>query len=436
MLKTSRPALTVLLLIVTILAATNGMASDKPAVWDSAGTLDPPDDDCPETAPIAAGNDKFLGSAYSRSQANCFASYWNQVTPENGGKWGSVEFTRDNMVWTEADEAYALAKENGFPFKWHVLIWGNQQPSWIENLPAEEQLEEIKEWYQAIADRYPDIDYIEVVNEPLHDPPNQAGSGGGNYINALGGSGTTGWDWILEAFRLAREYFPNAKLMLNDYNIINNDASTTDYLEIIALLQAEELIDQIGVQAHAFTTTYGSASMMQNNLDRLAASGLPIYVTELDIDGADDQVQLEEYQRVFPVLWEHPAVKGITLWGYRPGMWRTDQGAFLIENDGSTERPALVWLRGYVESTVGVREKPGDAQHITLYPNPLSSGALKIKGVDDIRVVQLFDLTGRLLQHIKMDGDQLILKNELAPGMYLLKLSDGRQVYTKKLIVK
>lgn len=404
----------------------------------TAGSADPPnDDDCPDTEPVAAGKAKFLGSAYSQSQADCFASYWNQVTPENGGKWGSVEFTRDNMVWTEADAAYALARENGFPFKWHVLVWGNQQPSWIENLPAEEQLEEIKEWYQAIADRYPDIDYIEVVNEPLHDPPNQAGSGGGNYINALGGTGTTGWDWILEAFRLAREYFPNAELMLNDYSIINSNASTTDYLEIIGLLQAEELIDQIGIQGHAFSTRNASISMIQNNLDRLAATGLPIYVTELDIDGTADQVQLEEYQRIFPIFWEHPAVKGVTLWGYRPGMWRTEQGAFLIENDGSTERPALVWLRGYVESTVvGVREILGNPDRVSIYPNPLKNGALKIEGMDDIHHLQLFDLAGRLVQDMKLNGDQVSLEHDLTPGIYLLKLSDGRQVYTKKLIVE
>ena len=33
--------------------------------------------------------------------------------------------------------------------------------------PAE-QLEEIDEWMAAIAERYPDIDQIDVVNEPLH----------------------------------------------------------------------------------------------------------------------------------------------------------------------------------------------------------------------------------------------------------------------------
>ena len=67
-----------------------------------------------------------------------FANYWNQVTPENGGKWGTVEGTRDVMNWTQADAAYALAKANGFPFKWHAFVWGNQQPAWIESLSTAE----------------------------------------------------------------------------------------------------------------------------------------------------------------------------------------------------------------------------------------------------------------------------------------------------------
>ena len=402
----------------------------------TAGSSDPKTGG-PGTLPIAAGKPKFLGCIYSTSQELYFANYWNQVTPENGGKWGTAEPTRDKMVWTQTDAAHALARDNGFPFKWHVLVWGNQQPSWIENLPVAEQLAEIKEWFQAVADRYPDIDFIEVVNEPLHDPPNQAGNGGGNYINALGGNGATGWDWVLEAFRLARQYFPDSKLMINDYNIINNNTSTTDYLKIIKLLQAEALIDQIGVQAHAFSTRNTSESTIKGNLDRLAATGLPLYVTELDIDGSTDQVQLDEYQRIFPVLWEHPAVQGITLWGYRPGMWRTPYGAYLIENDGSTERPALIWLRGYVDGTTGETLHPSDsADHISIYPNPLGAGPLMITGIDGIDRIELFDLAGRRLQYFRVDGDRIALEPSLSPGLYLLKLSNGQQIYSKKLIVK
>src|SRR5690606_4084096 len=106
-----------------------------------------------------------------------------------------------------------------------------------------------------VAQRYPALDYVEVVNEPLNDPPNKDDEGGGNYIEALGGAGASGWDWILESYRLARRYFPHARLLINDYNITNKPENAKRYREIIDLLGREHLLDGIGVQAHSFATT-------------------------------------------------------------------------------------------------------------------------------------------------------------------------------------
>ena len=299
--------------------------------------------------PIAQGQEKFLGAAWSPGLASLnFANYWNQVTPENGGKWGTVEGTRDVMNWAQADESYALAKARGFPFKWHTLVWANQAPGWIAALPPEEQLEEIREWYAAVAERFPDIEQIDVVNEPLHVIP--------SYAAALGGAGTTGWDWVIKSFEMAREYFPNSELILNDYSITNDGNATTRFIEIINLLKARGLIDAIGDQAHAFSTTEAAPMPNhRNNLDRLAATGLPIYITEFDLDGVfqgvlNHEVQLASYQRVFPVFWEHPAVKGVTIWGYVQGFhWRNQQGDWLLYQNGG-ERPALQWLIRYVQN--------------------------------------------------------------------------------------
>ena len=302
--------------------------------------------------PIAAGRAKFLGGITSTSQSPNFVKYFNQVTPENGGKWGAVEGTRDVMNWAELDAGYNLAKASGLPFKMHNLIWGSQQPAWIETLPSDQQLLEIKQWFAAVAARYPDLQLIDVVNEPLHAAPDHVGTGGGNYINALGGSGTTGWDWVLASFRLARTYFPNAKLLINEYSVTNSATSAQRYVQIIKLLQAENLIDGIGIQAHAFETT-GPAASTAANLDTIAATGLPVYVSELDVDGATEQIQLDEYKRIFPLFWEHPSVVGVTLWGYRPGLWRDAQGAALVRADGS-EKLAMQWLKTYLANAAPV----------------------------------------------------------------------------------
>lgn len=290
----------------------------------------------------------FLGSAWSSPQEAGFLEYWDQVTPENAGKWANMEPQRGEYVWEPLDRGYALAKENGLPFRFHVLVWGNQQPRWIEDLPPAEQLAALEARMASIAARYPDIDYLEVVNEPLHDPPRKRDAddrGAGDYIDALGAEGETGWDWVLTSFRMAKRHFPDTPLMLNEYSVTNSEASTTRYLEIVALLQAEGLIDVIGVQGHSFSTTVPEG-ITRANLDRLAATGLPIQVTEMDIDGMEDAQHLAEYQRIFPVFWTHPGVIGITMWGWRPGMWRTRFGAPLVREDGS-HRPAMDWLMEY-----------------------------------------------------------------------------------------
>lgn len=301
-----------------------------------------------QAAPLAKGHDKFLGSAWSQPQARGFVQLFNKLTPENAGKWGEIEARRDHMDWRLLDRAYRTAKQHGMRFHFHVLVWGNQQPDWLRTLPPAEQRAEIEEWFGAVAARYPDLDYVEVVNEPLHDPPSKDDAGGGNYLAALGGNGATGWDWVLESFRLARRHFPRAHLLINEYSVTNTSADALRYRHIITLLQREGLVDGIGIQGHAFSTTPEVPLVTQRaNLDRLAATGLPIYITEFDLDGPDDATQLAAYQRLFPLFWEHPAVRGMTLWGFRPGLWRGPQGAQLVDAQGN-ERPALRWLRDYL----------------------------------------------------------------------------------------
>jgi len=93
------------------------------------GSTTPPVVFTPTGLPMAAGKPKYLGGVYSNPQKPFFNNYFNQVTPENAGKWGSVEAVRNVMNWTELDSAYALAQRKGYPFKMHTLIWGRSSPS-------------------------------------------------------------------------------------------------------------------------------------------------------------------------------------------------------------------------------------------------------------------------------------------------------------------
>jgi len=297
--------------------------------------------DYQKTAFNKATTTKFLGNIWgSSSEPPKFSQYWNQVTPENAGKWGEVERTRDQMNWGTLDAIYNYAKQKGFPFKFHTLVWGSQQPSWISSLSTSEQLAEIEEWFSNVAARYPNIDMIDVVNEPLHAPP--------DYRNALGGDGSTGWDWVIKAFQMARKYFPNSILLVNDYGIITDPSAAQRYTNLIMILKNRGLVDGIGIQCHYFNLDSGNTNTMKQVLSILSSTGLPIYVSELDITG-DDQTQLQRYKEKFPILWEHPNVKGITLWGYVQGTtWVSD--SYLLRSDG-TERPALTWLMQYVKGS-------------------------------------------------------------------------------------
>ncbi|WCM61335.1 endo-1,4-beta-xylanase [Paenibacillus polymyxa] len=291
----------------------------------------------PASASMANGG-KFLGNVIASSVPPSYGTYWNQVTPENSTKWGSVEGSRNNMNWSQADTAYNYARSNGFPFKFHTLVWGAQEPGWIKGLSAADQKAEVTQWIKAAGQRYPNAEFVDVVNEPLHQKP--------SFRNAIGGDGSTGWDWVIWSFQQARQAFPNAKLLINEYGIINDPSLTDQYVNIINQLKSRGLIDGIGIQCHQFSMDTVSVNTMNTVLNKLSATGLPIYVSELDITG-DDNTQLARYKEKFPVLWQHPSVKGVTLWGYIQGQtWKPN--THLLNSNG-TERPALQWLRQYLQ---------------------------------------------------------------------------------------
>lgn len=264
-----------------------------------------------------------------------FGVYWTQATTENSGKWQSVEKSRGNYEWGDTDKAYDFAKRNGILFKFAPVICGSSKPNFWDGLSDDDRKEAIVRWMEAIGAHYPKIDLIEVVNEPFHSvfPDN----------DAFGGSGRTGYDWIVWCFSQARIAFPGVPLLINEYGIINDPPLARQYIEIIKILQWRGLIDGIGIQCHRYNLLPTTPAAMKPVLDLLAETGLPIHVTGFDLDGDTPEIQEQRYQTYFPPLWEHPAVKGITLWGYFTG------SVGIV--DWSGERLAVKWLRGYVQST-------------------------------------------------------------------------------------
>jgi Secretion system C-terminal sorting domain len=107
---------------------------------------------------------------------------------------------------------------------------------------------------------------------------------------------------------------------------------------------------------------------------------LPVYMSEFDIDEPNDSIQLAQHQIYFPIFWEDPGVKGMTLWGYiQNNVWNTHPNTYLLRTDGS-ERPALQWLRHYVQKgpvpTVPLLVLPGVISNAPKRPTYVWQAAL------------------------------------------------------------
>ena len=237
-------------------------------------------------------------------------------------------------------------------FRYHAGLWASQYPSWLLTLSTEEAKAAVVAHLKLIAERYPLADQIDLLNEQLgaHQKDNQ------KFRDLFGGKGTKENDyaWQIWLFEQGRAIFPNTKLVLNDYGLEGDPNAIRKQLELFKVLRDRGIVDGFGTQAHCFNVDKASAATIKEDLDLMATSGLPVYATELDMNGgirgnnADEALQLASYQKAFPVFWEHPAVAGITFWGYISGStWISGTG--IVSKEG-VENPSMVWLKSYMES--------------------------------------------------------------------------------------
>lgn len=304
-----------------------------------------------------------------------YSDYWNQVTCENATKWGSVHSGWGKFNWSNADRTYNYCKQKGILFKFHALIWGSQFPGWIKSLSVDETKKAIVEWFDEVKKHYPDLQIIDVVNEAIYS--------GGNYhspykdakiIQALGSLAedrvqkqtgnrpsynctTNGYpnpnsyQWLAEAFRMARDRWPNAILIYNDYNTFQWQKN--EFIQVVNGIKAcGGPIDAAGNQAHDLNDMSGSA--FKAALEEIHnKTQLPQYITEYDIAKKNDATFETRYKEQFPVMWEADYVAGVTLWGWVYGKtWVSDGGdggaSGLIRN--CQKRSAFTWLENYMKT--------------------------------------------------------------------------------------
>ena len=264
-----------------------------------------------------------------------YSDYWDQVTPENAGKWGSVQQSPSSgFNWNTLDAVYDYARQKGIIFKQHTFLWGTQQPEPQSGITENH----VKTWMKEFCDRYPETRIIDVVNEP---PPHT----NPGYTNAIGGGTNGNWAWIANAFKWADEACPNAILLLNDYNNIEWSNDHQHFIDIVKKIQALDApIDAVGCQAHDLDHgSVQSSSVKSMIADLHEQTGLPVYITEFDISTSDDNAQLRKYQDYFPFFMDTEYIHGITIWGWIYGStWNMAPESGLVRN--GSPRPAMTWL--------------------------------------------------------------------------------------------
>ena len=305
----------------------------------------------------SAVNSKFLFARNREDNKSryreTFLKLFNSATIENGLKW---PFWKDeDKLW--ADKTVAWLSANGIKLHGHTLIWPawEHMPAGMENLKSDPEklrlairshITEEAAYYRGKAAEW------DVLNEPL------------SHTEI---TGLLGQKEVLTWFQDARAADPASKLYVNDYDIIDdfgsNDRQQDRYEAFIRdLIENKAPLDGIGLQCH-FKWDLTPPVRLLAVLDRFQRLGLPIKATELDIELTDEELQADYLRDFMTAVFSHPAVEGITLWGFWEGVHSAPAPA-LYRQDWSKKPAALaleeLLLKKWRTDISGTADKQGE----------------------------------------------------------------------------
>ena len=222
----------------------------------------------------------------------------------------------------------------------------------------EELIERMRDHIHTVVGRYKGkVKVWDVVNEAI-------GDGNATYRNTQWVQ-IIGEDFIPMAFKFAHEADPNAILRYNDYGL-ENKARRDKLKKIVKDIQdAGAPIMAIGSQTHINANT--TFAQMDQTLTDLESIGLPIYITELDMNAARggqrntnaniegaagrtegglisdaDRRQSEAYANLFRALIKHKdSVELVVFWGVNDAVsWLARSNPLLFDGDDNP-KPAF-----------------------------------------------------------------------------------------------
>jgi GH35 family endo-1,4-beta-xylanase len=149
---------------------------------------------------------------------------------------------------------------------------------------------------------------------------------------------------LLDWFQAARAADPEARLFVNDYGILvgEKEKHKRSYERLIEyLLKNDAPLGGIGMQAHYLNAFHRrSPGQLMHTLDRFARFGIPLQITEFDMWGVGwgqtpeevEQAQAGFMRQFYTVCFSHPAVNGITMWGFWDGQHWQDNAPLFRED--------------------------------------------------------------------------------------------------------
>lgn len=263
---------------------------------------------------------RFVGTAVDDTALRNESGYrevlrrqFSAVTPENVMKWEALEPERGRRDWAAADRLVDFAEEHDQAVRGHTLVWFNQNPGWVEALKGDELRQVVREHIRTTMQRYDGrIRTWDVVNEPFEDDGSRRPS---VFQRELGDG------WVEDAFRTARVADARAKLYLNEIGAeAPGPKSDALYALVKELLGRGVPIDGVGFQAHF--SRKGMPDGFRANLERFAALGLDVALTEADValtvpaDAAALRAQARAYRGAVKACLAVRRCRSITFWGF------------------------------------------------------------------------------------------------------------------------
>lgn len=206
------------------------------------------------------------------------------LTPENCMKPQGIHPEENRWDFAATDRFVDFARANDLEVVGHCLVWAknDRTDEWMmkENgnpVSRETLLRRIETHINTVVERYADaVTMWDVVNEAIGDSDE-------GLLRDSVYSRTTGMDFIVTAFKTAREKDPDAVLIYNDYNGHKPDKRKKLIEFLTKLKQMGAPVDAYGMQGH-FELGDDSIQQLRDTFDQLRELGLKVVVSELDID--------------------------------------------------------------------------------------------------------------------------------------------------------